>query len=100
MIHRPALSTCVVRTDILYFEGIPTYRTSDPVYVIMHFGRRYRRQDIRFPGEPTCKTCWRIPDTVKRFRGKFIYDRVCLSCREQEVARERAIRSAHHARYP
>lgn len=88
------LSRCVLpRTDILgEIDGLPSYRPSDPIHIIMHYGHRYRRQDIRFPGEPSCNTCWRVPDTVKLFRGKFIYDRLCLCCREQEVARERARR--------
>jgi hypothetical protein len=65
---------------------------SDPTQVIMHYGQRYRRQDIRVDGEPLCAKCWRVPDTVKLLRGKHIYDRLCLSCREQEVAHERASR--------
>jgi hypothetical protein len=81
MINRPILDRC---------EAVP----DDPAAIIMHPNHRYRRQDIRYPGEPLCRTkrCWHVPDTVKEFKGKYIYDRICLSCREQEVARERALR--------
>lgn len=65
----------------------------DPNEVIRHYGTRFRRQDVCFPGEPFCPKCgWRVPDTVKVLGQKNIYDRICLSCRQTEVAEERGRR--------